>query len=342
MNIAVGQVIKKLRQEKGITQEQLAKHFGISCQAISKWENGTTFPDITLLPEIAIFFGVTIDNLFSITREDHLARIDNMLVNEYLISHENFVYAERILNEMLDENPKDSSVYERKGHLHLHRANRDTIEAGKAAEKGLESTPFNMNLHGIFINVRLQRQEYDGIISYYEKFISKYPKWIQGYIVLIEGYIRTKKLERAIETIEKAKSFEKNATLYLFEGDIYQMRGENEKAIKIWETAAEENENDPATLYGAAERLSNLEYYDKAIILWNKAYEIPPHYLDSQYSMAFLFDKLGRYEDAIAQWERIIYAQKTYWDAAEGETLDWPRREIELLKQKIKDKQTGK
>lgn len=101
MNIALGQVIKSLRQEKGITQEQLANHFGLTSQAISKWENGATYPDITLLPELAIFFGVSIDDLFSINNDDHLARIDNMLENEYLISPENFKYAERILNGML-------------------------------------------------------------------------------------------------------------------------------------------------------------------------------------------------------------------------------------------------
>lgn len=341
MNIALGQVIKNLRQEKGITQEQLAKHFGLSCQAISKWENGTTYPDITLLPELAIFFGITIDRLFSISYDDHLARIDNMLNNEFIISHENFIYAERILNEILQQNPKDSSAYLRKARLYLHRANRDTLAAGSSAEKGLENSPFDMNLHGIYINVRNQRKEYDRMIFFYEKFIEKYPNWLQGYLYLIEGYIKDTKPKQALETIEKARLIEKNPKLSLLEGDVYLINGEKDNATKLWELTAAENEQDASILWGAADRLSKLEHYDKAILLWTKAHEIPPHYLDSIYSLAFLYNRLERYEDAIKEWEHILYDQKTYWNASEGSILDWPRQEIKRLNEKLKDKETS-
>ena len=59
----IGQKIKELRQENGLTQEDLAEQLGVSFQAISRWENGTTYPDITLLPIIANMFDVTIDYL---------------------------------------------------------------------------------------------------------------------------------------------------------------------------------------------------------------------------------------------------------------------------------------
>lgn len=56
-------MLKQIRKEKGFTQEQLAEAVGVSPQAVSKWEqNG--FPDAALLPEIAVFFGITIDELF--------------------------------------------------------------------------------------------------------------------------------------------------------------------------------------------------------------------------------------------------------------------------------------
>lgn len=341
MNIMIGQVIKKLRQEKGITQEQLAKYFGISFQAISKWENGGTFPDITLLPELAVFFGVTIDNLFSISNEDQLNRIDNMLTNEFIINHENFVYAERILNEILEENPKDNTAYVRKSRLYLHRANRDTLSAGKCAEKGLEHSPFDMDLHGIYMRVRQQRNELDRLINFYEKFIDKYPNWIQGYFYLIDAYIKASKVEKASKVIEKGKAIEENAKFSLLEGDVLLLKGESGKATELWEKTASENENDPGILFGTADRLAKLDYYDKAILLWNKAYEIPPHYLDSLYSLAFLYDHLKRYEEAIKEWERIIYAQKNYWNASEGSVLDWPRDEIKRLKQKLQGENTG-
>ena len=60
----IGKNIRKLREEHGITQEQLANTLHISYQAVSKWENGLTVPDTLLLPSIAEFFDVSIDELF--------------------------------------------------------------------------------------------------------------------------------------------------------------------------------------------------------------------------------------------------------------------------------------
>jgi len=56
--------ILSLRKEKGLTQEALAGQLGVSFQAVSKWENGQSCPDIALLPVLAVIFGVTVDSLF--------------------------------------------------------------------------------------------------------------------------------------------------------------------------------------------------------------------------------------------------------------------------------------
>lgn len=61
----IGNNIKFLRNEKRFTQEQLAERLGVSYQAVSKWETNSNTPDISLLPEIAALFNVSIDSLFS-------------------------------------------------------------------------------------------------------------------------------------------------------------------------------------------------------------------------------------------------------------------------------------
>ena len=53
MNLELGRVIRQLRTEHAVTQEELADYLDISFQAVSKWETGTTLPDITLLPKLA-------------------------------------------------------------------------------------------------------------------------------------------------------------------------------------------------------------------------------------------------------------------------------------------------
>ena len=62
--MSIGKNIKRLRQNKNITQEQLAQALHLSNQAVSKWEKETALPDISLLPLLADYFGITIDELF--------------------------------------------------------------------------------------------------------------------------------------------------------------------------------------------------------------------------------------------------------------------------------------
>ena len=69
MNETMGSIIARLRREKGMTQEQLAGELGISYQAVSKWENELSSPDISALPLLADIFGVSIDALFGRERE---------------------------------------------------------------------------------------------------------------------------------------------------------------------------------------------------------------------------------------------------------------------------------
>lgn len=63
--LPIGEVIFKLRKEKGVTQDQLAKFIGVSTAAVSKWESKISYPDITLLPVLATFFNVSIDKLLN-------------------------------------------------------------------------------------------------------------------------------------------------------------------------------------------------------------------------------------------------------------------------------------
>ncbi len=69
MRICIQETLRKLRQNKKVTQEQLAKHLKITPQSVGKWERGEGYPDITLLPAIALYFGVTVDELLGVGRE---------------------------------------------------------------------------------------------------------------------------------------------------------------------------------------------------------------------------------------------------------------------------------
>lgn len=65
MNETIGNRIAKFRKAKGMTQEDLANQLGVSSQAVSKWENDASCPDISLLPQLCRVLGVTTDELLT-------------------------------------------------------------------------------------------------------------------------------------------------------------------------------------------------------------------------------------------------------------------------------------
>lgn len=71
MDLPICKNIKKLRQRAGLTQRALASLLQVSVQAVSKWEQERSYPDLTLLPAIASLFGVSIDELFKSEERTH-------------------------------------------------------------------------------------------------------------------------------------------------------------------------------------------------------------------------------------------------------------------------------
>ncbi len=105
----IGQTIKQLRKARGVTQEELASALNLTHQTVSKWENDTAQPDIMMMPSLADYFGVTIDDLFGyklnvMTNKERLIRYmdkngilvrDNVTLqhggqSHYYINTENF------------------------------------------------------------------------------------------------------------------------------------------------------------------------------------------------------------------------------------------------------------
>ena len=103
----IGNKIRELRKQRGITQEQLAESIGISFQAVSKWENNIALPDITLVPVLASYFGVSMDELFdfNLKKIEHAVRIITEKAYQYRES--NPAESRRILEEGLKKYPEN-------------------------------------------------------------------------------------------------------------------------------------------------------------------------------------------------------------------------------------------
>ena len=91
MNFNIGAKIKAMRLAASMTQEQLANKLGVSAQAVSKWESGTNMPDIQILPDLSVIFGVSIDSLFDMTDESKMERLENMMFGIRFLSEDDFL-----------------------------------------------------------------------------------------------------------------------------------------------------------------------------------------------------------------------------------------------------------
>lgn len=78
MQLKIGDKIRLLRKNEGRTQEELAAALGVTGQAVSRWESGGAYPDMELIPSVANFFGVSIDELFGY-ENDRDRKIDEII-----------------------------------------------------------------------------------------------------------------------------------------------------------------------------------------------------------------------------------------------------------------------
>lgn len=97
MNINIASNLKRLRKERGITQENLADFIGVSFQAVSKWECGDGYPDITILPVLANFFDVTLDELVGMNEIKDTKKLD-----EIKEKHNNLVFKGGTIKEIIE------------------------------------------------------------------------------------------------------------------------------------------------------------------------------------------------------------------------------------------------
>ncbi len=106
----LGEKIKSLRKQKKLSQEVFATYLGVSFQAVSKWENGNTMPDVMLIPAIASFFGVSTDELFDFNVLETEKQVDAICDEAYKYRFSDTAKSERILRDGLQRFPGNNII----------------------------------------------------------------------------------------------------------------------------------------------------------------------------------------------------------------------------------------
>lgn len=110
MKITIGTNIKRLRSDNGITQEQLAEAMNVTCAAVSKWERGETYPDISMLQPLAFYFGVSLDVLMGYDKEKVNEDIERIIAEYRERMRNDWDEAKRMIKNAYNEYPNDFRI----------------------------------------------------------------------------------------------------------------------------------------------------------------------------------------------------------------------------------------
>ena len=130
----LGNKIRELRRAGSLTQEQLAAALNISPQAVSKWEMGASYPDMTMIPIIASFFKVSLDELFDFDVKNVEKEIEEIRLEYGKYFWGNFVKAEQILLDGLKLYPASIRLKTELVELYAYNADRGDEIIHKAFE----------------------------------------------------------------------------------------------------------------------------------------------------------------------------------------------------------------
>ena len=342
MNIEIGAKIKQLRLSCGMTQEQLGTELSVSAQAVSKWESGTTMPDIQLLPEISVLFGVSIDELFSMSDESKMDRIENMIDNMHFIPEKVFSDSEKFLKEKLSDEKTKAKATLVLGELYSKRIEEYRELASELGKNALLLNPDEKRAHNVIFDAdNGPYSDYNATnhvktIDFYKDFLEKHPENPRTYLWLMDLLLADGRTEEAAEYLWKMDKIEHSFRTDLYLGLIAKEECNLPKALEHWEHMTKEFDY-WLSWSCKGDLFARLCRFDEAIKFYGHALEIqePPRYMDIPESMSCVAEAIGNYEKAIEYRKKAIEICESDWHITEGEWVDYHKREIERLSEKL-------
>jgi len=324
----IGNKIKLLRQKIGATQEQLGERIGVSAQSISKWETGVTMPDITLLPLLSSELGVTIDELFDLTTDQKLQRIENRLDIEENLSDDVFREFDNLLKIQLEENEDRRRILSLLASLYHHRAESYLSKVSKYAREAILLAPEIKDCQWL-----LQKAEgatmwdwncanHSGVIDFYKKVIESdtvTPKTPLPYYYLIDNLIADHRTKEAEEYLNKCAALPAYRPFLtpVYKAYIALAEYDVKKADGIMESALSEFSDNAGFLFELAQYYAGKCDYEKAIAYYEQSWEAEsnqkPRFTDALDGIATIYVIINNSAKATETYDRLIACLKSEW-----------------------------
>lgn len=330
----IGNKIKQLRYKSGLTQEQLASKLGISPQSVSKWETAVSMPDIMLLPLLAEEFGVSVDELFDLTVEQTLSRIEKRMEREEALPPDIFREYEEFLKTQSEENKDNPRVLSLLAHLYHHRMESDAKRVSKYARKAIKLQPEKKECQWLLNMAERQciwdwnEANHTDLIDFYKEVIQEdkgTPATPLPYYYLLDNLIadhRTKEATeylRIFETLPAAKPF----MVQIYKAHIALAEFDEQKADRIIEEGFSNFGDNGGYLFEAAQYYAKKSHYEKALALYEKSWKAEevakPRYTDTLYGIAKIYCIGGQKDKVLQTYDRILENLKTEWGFADDD-----------------------
>lgn len=326
--MTLGNKIKQLRHKSGLTQEQIASRIGVSAQSVSKWETEASMPDISLLPIIADEFGVSIDELFDLSTDQKLYRIEKRIETEEEFSSELFREYEEFLLTQLQENKDRVRIVSLLANLYHHRMESDALKVSKYAREAIMLKPEVKECQWLLQMAEGERawdwnaDNSASLIDFYKQVIENdkiEPKTPLPYYYLLDDLIADRRTSEARKYLEVLKTIPAHREILIpvYEANIELADFNEEKADEIMMNALKKFAHDSAFVFEIAQYYARKCDYTKAILFFETSWSLEenkkPRYTDALCSIAVIYQIMGDKSSAIATYDRILTCLREEW-----------------------------
>lgn len=324
----LGQKIKQLRFKAGLTQEQLAEKLGIGPQSVSKWENAVAMPDITALPLLAEIFGVTIDDLFDLTVEQRLNRIENRMDAEEELPADIFREYEGFLQTELNDAKHGKRATELIAYLHWHRMNAEGKKAARYAREAIRRAPGEKGCQWI-LNKTDNHIAWDWnianhtrAIAFYRELVEANPDIALPYMYLLDNLIADHRADEAERWLDRYCALEGAHPVMrqVYRAYIALARFDEPTADRIMEELLAQRPEDDAALFEGAQYYAAKCDYKRAIDCYERAFAADtrrPRFQDALMGIADIHEIMGDYAGAAKTYDRILDLLENEWGLSE-------------------------
>ena len=324
----LGKKIRQLRFKASLTQEQLADKLGIGAQSVSKWENGLAMPDITALPLLAEIFGVSIDELFDLTTEQRLNRIENALDAQPELPSDIFREYESYLQAEMNDQENQKRATELLAYLYWHRCNSEAVKASRYAREAIRHAPQEKGCQWILSKTENHAiwdwnlANHSKAIDFYRQLVEDNPDVALSYMYLLDNLLADHRADEAEQWLQRYSKLEKAHPVMkeVYRAYIALARFDQPGADKIIEDLLAKQPEDDAVLFESAQYYAYKADYRKAIEIYEKAFAADqrrPRFTDALMGIADIYEIMGEYENAAKTYDRIVDLLENEWGLSE-------------------------